>query len=149
MRHTRSRQALQQVPGFSPRQARKFGDDVLAAIARAQELGPITRFPHLESREGTDDFDEEQIELHERLKQVRKVAAESASIDSAYVLNRHTLRRIALDRPRDITALSRVEGVQPWQVERFGAQIVAAIAKFEDERARGVLPIPARRRRNA
>ncbi len=145
----RSRQALQQVPGFSPRQARKFGDDVLAAIVRGLDLGPIARFPHMESREGTDDFDEEQIELHERLKQVRKVVAESAGIDSAYVLNRHTLRRIALDRPRDVAALARVEGVQPWQVERFGAEIVAVVAKFEDERARGDLPIPARRRRNA
>lgn len=145
----RSRSALQQVPGFSPRQARKFGDDVLTAIARGLELGPIARFPHMESREGTDDFDEEQIELHERLKQARKVVAESAGIDSAYVLNRHTLRRIALDSPRDIDALARVEGVQPWQVERFGAEIVAVIAKFEDERARGALPIAARRRRNA
>ncbi len=144
----RSRQELQSVPGFSPRQARKFGDNVLAAVARALQLGPITRFPHLESREGTDDFDEEQMELHERLKQVRKVVAEAAGIDSAYVLNRHTLRRIALDRPLDVTALARVEGVQPWQVERFGREIVATIAKFEDERRLGTLPIPARRRRN-
>jgi ribonuclease D len=142
-----SRQALQHVPGFSPRQARKFGDEVLAAIARGAELGPIARFPRLESREGTDDFDEEQIELHERLKQVRKVVAEAAGIDSAYVLNRHTLRRIALDRPLDIAALARVEGVQPWQVERFGAEIVAVIAKFEDDRRSGALALPARRRR--
>jgi ribonuclease D len=147
MTQPRSRQALQQVPGFSPRQARKFGDDVLAAIARGVELGPIARFPRLESREGTDDFDEEQIELHERLKQVRKVVAEAAGIDSAYVLNRHTLRRIAVDRPLDIGALARVEGVQPWQIERFGAEIVAAIAKFEDDRRSGALGIPARRRR--
>ncbi len=143
----RTRQALQAVPGFSPRQARKFGDEVLAAIARALELGPIARFPRLESREGTDDFDEEQIELHERLKQLRKLVAEEVGIDSAYVLNRHVLRRIALERPIDIATLARVEGVHAWQVERFGARLVDVVARFEDERRRGVLPIPARRRR--
>lgn len=142
----RTRQALQAVPGFSPRQARKFGDDVLAAIARGLELGPLTRFPRVESREGTDDFDEEQIELHERLKQLRKVVAEEAGIDSAYVLNRHVLRRIALEKPLDKESLSRVPGVEPWQLERFGARLVDTIARFEDERRRGVLPIPARRR---
>lgn len=142
----RSRQALQAVPGFSPRQARKFGDDVLDAIGRALELGPLTRFPRVESREGTEGFDEEQIELHERLKQVRKLVAEEAGIDSAYVLNRHVLRRIALEKPLDPTALSRVPGVEPWQIERFGARLVQAVVRFEDERRRGVLPIPARRR---
>ncbi|MCY2959658.1 MAG: HRDC domain-containing protein [Planctomycetota bacterium] len=143
----RTRPGLQAVPGFSPRQARKFGDDVLAAIARALELGPLTRFPRQESREGTDDFDEEQIELHERLKQLRKVVAEAAGIDSAYVLNRHVLLRIALERPTNLAALAQVEGVHAWQIERFGARLVDVVARFEDERRRGVLPIPARRRR--
>lgn len=143
----RTRQALQSVPGFSPRQARKFGDDVLAAIGRALELGPLTRFPRVESREGTDDFDDEQIELHERLKQVRKVVAEEAGIDSAYVLNRHVLRRIALEKPLDRAALARVEGVHDWQVDRFGHRLVEAITRFEDERVRGALPISVRRRR--
>jgi len=143
----RTRQALQAVPGFSPRQSRKFGDDVLAAITRGLELGPLTRFPRLESREGTDDFDEEQIELHERLKQLRKVVAEEAGIDSAYVLNRHVLRRIALERPFDLAGLARIGGVHAWQIERFGARLVDVVVGFEDERRRGVLPIPARRRR--
>lgn len=142
----RSRQALQAVPGFSPRQARKFGDGVLQAISRALELGPLNRFPRLESREGTDDFDEEQIELHERLKTVRKVVAEETGIDSAYVLNRHVLLRIALEKPLDLEALARIEGVHAWQVQRFGARLVDTVVRFEDERRRGVLPIPARRR---
>lgn len=143
----RHRGALQQVPGFSPRQARKFGDDVLAAIARALELGPIARFPRVEGREGTDDFDEDQIELHERLKQIRKVVAEQSGIDSAYVLNRHVLRRIALEKPLDLDALARIDGVQPWQVEWFGARLVETTVRFEDERRRGVLPMQERRRR--
>jgi len=143
----RWRAMLAQVHGFSPRQARKFGDQVLEAIARGVELGPLKRLPAPVSREGTDDLDEETVELHERLKQVRKVVAEETGIDAAYVLNRHVLRRITIERPTDLATLARVEGVHPWQVERFGQRIVAVLARFEDERSRGLLPLPGRRRR--
>ncbi|MBL8861721.1 MAG: HRDC domain-containing protein [Planctomycetes bacterium] len=143
----RDRYALQQVQGVSPRQARKFGDLILAAVAHALEKGPIARFPRLESREGTDGFDEESLELHERLKNVRKLVAEESGIDSAYVLNRHVLVRIAAHKPLALEALARIEGVQDWQVDRFGARIVETIARFEDERRRGVLDLPSRRRR--
>jgi len=144
----RSSHAFRDVQGFSPRQARKFGDLVLAAVARGLALGPIQRFPYLESREGTDDFDEEQIELHERLKSVRKTFAEQAGIDSAYVLNRHVLRRIALEKPLDIASLARVAGIDPWQVERLGTRLVEAVARFESDRSAGLLELTQRRRRS-
>lgn len=143
----RWRAMLAQVHGFSPRQARKFGDRVLEAIARGLELGPLQRFPTPANREGMDDLDEETVELHERLKQVRKVVAEETGIDAAYVLNRHVLRRITIERPVDLPALARVEGVHGWQVERFGNRIVDVLARFEDERRRGALPVSGRRRR--
>ncbi len=143
----RWRAMLAQVHGFSPRQARKFGDQVLEAIARGVELGPLKCLPTPPNREGTDDLDEETVELHERLKQVRKVVAEETGIDAAYVLNRHVLRRITIEQPADLAALARVDGVHPWQVERFGNRILAVLARFEDERSRGALPLSGRRRR--
>jgi hypothetical protein len=36
---------LTQVQGFSPKQARRFGKAVLAAIARGVELGPMRKVP--------------------------------------------------------------------------------------------------------
>jgi ribonuclease D len=47
----RSLNDLQRVPGFSWKQGRKLGDEVLEAIARGVELGPLREFPSLPARE--------------------------------------------------------------------------------------------------
>jgi ribonuclease D len=142
----RSRTELARVPGFSPRQGRHHGDDVLAALARAEELGPLKRWPQPRSRDGTDELDEEQVELHERLKQWRKEEAERLGMDAAYLLNRHVLMRLVHEVPRSLEALGRVEGVPAWLVERHGRGLVALVDRFERERSEGRLALPRRRR---
>jgi ribonuclease D len=142
----RHREELSRVPRVSSRQVRLYGDLLLEAVRRALELGPLKRFPALPARDGTGGFTEEQVLLHDRLKQWRKEVAERMGIDAAYVLNRHVLLRLVQQRPTDTGALARVEGVQPWQLERHGAEIVAVIARFEGELRRGELPLSGRRR---
>jgi superfamily II DNA helicase RecQ len=110
---------------------------VLEAVARAREVGPMTKLPRLPNREGTTGFSDEQSELHERLKQWRKVAAGEMQIDSAYLVNRHVLLRIALGRPKAIAALEEIEGIEPWQVERFGEAILGIVRRFEDDLREG------------
>jgi ribonuclease D len=78
----RSLNDLQRVPGFSWKQGRKLGDEVLEAIARGVELGPLREFPSLPARDGTDELSEEEIELHERLKNWRKARALEMEIDA-------------------------------------------------------------------
>lgn len=120
------------LPGrLSPKQARKLGDDVLAAVERALELGPIERWPHLASKDGTDGFSEEDVELHERLKNWRKDAAADLGMDAAYLLNRHVLLRLVRERPRDRAALERIEGFHFWQAERYSDVLLGLLRKFE------------------
>jgi ribonuclease D len=129
----RHRAELAQVRGFSSKQVRRIGDEVLAAIARGLEMGPMRRLPQLPSKDGTANMSEEEVELHERLKQWRKNAAAQIGIDSAYLLNRHVLLRIAKDRPTSADAVARIEGIQPWQVERHAAEIADVVRRFETE----------------
>jgi ribonuclease D len=141
----RSIHDLQQVQGFSWKQSRKMGDAVLEAVRVAVELGPLRKLPSLPSRDGTDDFDDADIELHERLKERRKELAIRLSIDSAYLLNRHLLVRIAREKPRTLEALAQIEGMHAWQVPEFGPALLEVLSTFERELASGVLPKPRRR----
>jgi ribonuclease D len=137
---------LQRVDGFSWKQVRKFGDQVIDGIARGMELGPLRSFPVQKSKDGTSDFTDEEIELHERLKELRKRIAAREDMESAYLLNRHLLLRLTRERPTDRAALERIEGLEPWQIDMFGSEILDAIGTLEAERRSGTLHLKKRRR---
>lgn len=139
---------LGRVRGFSPRQGRMLGDAVLRAVSRARELGALQTIKEPRGREGTDEFDDEEIELHERLKRWRKGVSAEMNVDAAYLVNRHALLRLARERPRDRDALARIEGLHAWQVERFSKDILHVLERFERDRAEGKLPMSKRRFRN-
>lgn len=130
--------------GISSRVARKHGEEVLAAIVRARELGPLERLPVARRNDGPS-MDEIEHELLERLKQWRKQKALSEGFDAALVLNRHVLTRLALEKPRTSEALSRVEGVLAWQLERFGDDLAGAIDAALTDIERNGLPRRGRR----
>ncbi len=136
---------LQRVPGFSFKQGRRLGDDVLDAVRRGEELGPLRRLPQLPNREGTSDLDEHGIELHERLKNRRKELAQELGIDSAYLLNRHVLGRIVRHKPRTLEELARIEGVLPWHVRDYGQELIAVVEQFERDREAGLVPVGRKR----
>jgi ribonuclease D len=133
----RSASELQRIPGISHKQGRRLGELVLEAVRRGVELGPLRKLPQLPNRE-------QDIELHERLKNRRKELAQSLGIDSAYLINRHVLPRIARSKPRTLEELARIEGILPWQVRDYGKDLLAVVEQFERERDAGQLP--ARRR---
>lgn len=138
-------QELSEVTGFTWKQVRRLGESVLETIARARELPPIRDFPELESRDGTGELDELQLELHERLKSLRKTWADQLDTDPAYVINRHVLLRLAKEQPRDWDALERLPGLDDWQLDDFGAELLDAIARFRDDVQTGKFK-PKRRR---
>ena len=128
---------LARVPGFTWKQVRRLGDEVLETIQRALDLGPIARFPDLGSRDGTTELNELEQELHERLKLKRKDWSEQLDTDPAYVINRHVLLRLAKEQPSSESALRNIEGLVEWQYDEFGREILETIAKFKDDVAAG------------
>lgn len=141
----RHRADLVKVKGFSSKQVRRMGDEVLDAIEVALGKGPLRKFPQLPNRDGTHDLSDEQIELHERLKNWRKNVAIEWGIDSAYLLNRHVLMRIAKAAPSTPEAVGRIEGVQDWHREHFSPGIAEVVRRFETEVRSGTWQ-PKRRR---
>jgi ribonuclease D len=135
---------LAALPGISSRVARKHGEEVLAAIARARELGPLERLPVARRNDGPV-MDDLETELHERLKQWRKQRAQAEGYDAALVLNRHVLARLALEKPRTPAALARIEGLLPWQLERFGDDLARALDAALVDIERNGLPRRGRR----
>jgi ribonuclease D len=141
----RSAHELQRIPGISPKQGRRLGEAVLESVRRGMELGPLRKLPQLPNREGTSDFSDEEIELHERLKNLRKELAQKLGIDSAYLINRHVLPRIARAKPRTLAELAQTEGILDWQVRDYGPDLLKVVEQFERERAAGMLPVGRRR----
>ena len=139
---------LERVHGFSARQARRNGEDVLAALERARAAGPIERLPVLPPRDGTGDLDDAGRELHERLKAWRRDRAKKLGYDASLVLNRHVLLRLARVRPTDRAGLESVDGLLDWQRDEFGEELARLLKRSLDEFARDGVPQGKRKGRN-
>jgi ribonuclease D len=141
----RDAQELSEVHGFSWRQVRKIGERLLAALARAQEAGPIDELPRLAPKDGTGGLDLVQVELFDRLKEWRRNRSRAELLDASLILNRHTLVDLVRVQPNSLEALRRVEGLLEWQIERFGEELLAAVAQFTQDVGAGRV-VPGRRR---
>jgi ribonuclease D len=131
--------ALGRVHGVTSGMVRRLGDPVLAAIDHARELGPLARLPVAPRRDGMDGRSEETLELYDRLRKWRKSVADAEGIESSYLLNRHVLLRIAEERPSSTGDLARVDGLAPWQVDMFAAEMTEVVREFERALKQGEL----------
>lgn len=131
---------LTAIKGFTPRVAQKIGAQVLEAIAKGLDEGPMKRLPQAPRREGAYEMDEATQELHERLKRWRKDAAADLGIESAYLLNRHVMARLALSRPTTEDELAGVEGIQPWQLRDYTSPLLELVQRFLRDEREGKLP---------
>jgi ribonuclease D len=139
-----SERELGRVPGLSSRLARRHAPEILGALERARELGPLRRLP-APRREAGPPMSELEVELGERLKQWRKDRAAHEGYDASLVLNRHVIARLALLKPRTLTDLATVEGLADWQLAAFGEEIVKVIDSSLEEFERDGLPRKGRR----
>jgi ribonuclease D len=145
-RRPKDYRALTAIKGFTPRMATRMGDMVLDAVVRGLEADPIVNMPRAPRKAGTLDMDDATQELHERLKRWRKKVSDSLGIESAYVLNRHILGRLALDRPNTQAKLESIEGIQDWQLERFSDGLIETVTRFLKDEKAGTLPTKRKNR---
>jgi len=110
---------------------------VLATLKSAAEQPPIADLPRLPKRDGTEGFDEIQLELFDRLKDWRKSIAEEHGIESSYLLNRHVMASIAREKPRGERALEAIDGLLDWQLEWFAKDLIELLEEFHRAVERG------------
>jgi ATP-dependent DNA helicase RecQ len=81
------------------------------------------------AREATDTLPPEAEPLFEALRLLRLELAREESVPAFVVASDRTLRDIALLRPRTLDELELAHGIGPAKAERYGARILATVAR--------------------
>jgi ribonuclease D len=136
----RDMKRLTGIKGFTPRMASKMGDKTLKAVERGLDADPIERLPTMPRKDGTEGLDEIQSDLYDRVKTWRKDVAAALGMESAYLLNRHVMTRLAGALPKDRDDLEQIDGIQDWQLGRHGDDLAVVLRKFHKDLADGKVP---------
>ena len=121
------REHLAAITGMTPRVIARWGDDVLAAIARGLAL-PESDLPVLERRPRPNVPAAVRRRI-ERLRTWRTEATPRFGLEPGVLLPNRLIGTVADAAPGDLEALARVEGFRRWRVEAFGSEILAALAR--------------------
>ena len=122
-----ARDQLTAIPGMTPRVIGRWGDDVLAAVARALALADEA-LPVLErrSRPHVPAAVRRRIEA---LRAWRTEAVPRFGLEAGVLLPNRLIGIVAEANPREPAALGAIEGFRQWRVAAFGTEILAALAR--------------------
>ncbi len=126
-------QGLAQVKGCSGLIRGRYGDDIIDAIEHALDKEPIEKWPRGPKKANAEDFTEEEQELNDRLKTVRKEASDRLDIEAAYLMHRTALANLARSQPGDLDELEDVAKFEAWQTDWFGDDLLDCIEKFQSD----------------
>jgi ribonuclease D len=121
------REQLGVVAGMTPRVVGRWGDEVLAAIARGLALSEAD-LPVLERRPRPHVPGPVRRRI-EALRVWRGEATPRFGLEPGVLLPNRLIGIVAEAGPRDADALARVEGFRRWRVEAFGGEILAVLAR--------------------
>jgi len=116
--------ALSAVVGCTPRVIARWGEAIVAAVARgriAPPVEPVASHSHRPSFSGA---------ARRRIDALRRWRAEAAprlGLDPGVLLPNRLIRAIAAAGPRDLDELARVDGVRRWRVEVLGAELIQGV----------------------
>jgi ribonuclease D len=121
--------ALQRVPAMSDKLAERWGEPILAAIARAEKLGPLAELPKLPAN-GVDALSAEQRDVYERLRGWRRRTAMARGTDPSLVLPRPTmLELVRLRTPRSLEQLEASGLLESWRLLLHGEAILSILRR--------------------
>lgn len=121
------REQLGGIPGMTPRVISRWGEDVLAAVARGLAV-PDDALPVLERRSRPHA----PASVRRRIEALRGWRAEVVpriGLEAGVLLPNRLIGTVAEMNPRDLDALAAIEGFRRWRVAAFGAEILAALAR--------------------
>jgi ribonuclease D len=119
---------LESVPKLSAANARRWGEPLLAAVARARAL-PEAELPERPRHPRRPQHDPDLDAQVDRLKAVRDREAARLELEPGFLMPRSQLEEIARRTPRSEAELASIEGVRRWQVEAAGAALIGALAE--------------------
>jgi ribonuclease D len=119
--------ALAALPGVTPRVAARWGEALLAAVARGLAV-PEAELPVL-ARPPRRHVPAAVSRRVEAVRQWRAEAVTRVGLEAGVLLPNRVIRAIAEANPRTVDALAAVDGVRRWRAEAFGPEVVAALAR--------------------
>jgi ribonuclease D len=122
----RNANELGSVPGLSPGNVRRWGDELLDAVERARSL-PETDLPDRPRSTRRAQRDPDLDAKVERLKRARDQEADRLGLDRGFVMPRAQLEELARREPSSEEELAAIPGVRAWQVEALGAALVGSL----------------------
>ncbi len=122
----RSRDGLLKIPGCSAKVVQRYGDGLLAAIARGEAI-PQAELPTY-TRPKKPWVPPAMQRRIEALIRWRAGAAERQGLDPGLLLPRRLIEQLAEKVPADRRRLEEIEGFRRWRAETFGQEILEVLA---------------------
>ena len=138
-RQPKSEEELLRVPGTSPGALKKVGPFVLEAVKKGLSAEPVPRLRPGASngpqwRRGTPGAPPPEVEdRFQRLRAWRRSRAEARKVEVQVIAPNAVLWAIARANPQHLDELSRVEGMDPFRLEQYGASILEALQPPTDQ----------------
>lgn len=126
-RQPQTRTDLEEIPGFSSLQIRRYGAALMQAVqeGQAQPLPPLPngdgRLEHLLDKVGQARYD--------ALRRWRTETARKRTVDADIVLPNSILFTIAQQNPTTLDELTAMPELTTWKVKTYGQQILAVLAE--------------------
>jgi len=111
---------LVHLDGMTPRQIERYGEGLLAAVAR----GAAAPIPHLPQNQPPDY---EVLARYEKLRAWRRQVAAGRGVEPDVVVSNAALMAIARRAPRTLQDLAGLEGLGAWKLKTYGEQLLRAL----------------------
>jgi ribonuclease D len=131
-RAPKSEDELARVPGVSPNQLKRISAQVLEAVERGQKSEPLAKPRPASSnarfRKGSPGAPPPEVEeRYEKLRAWRKGRADARKVEVQVIAPNAVLWHLARENPQDAMALAKVEGMDAFRIEHYGAEILAIL----------------------
>jgi ribonuclease D len=124
MKAPRQRRDLEGLEGMTPANIRRFGDEVLAAVARGLE----TRLPEPPTPE--PPADPSVVERYAALREWRKQRATARGVESDVIISKDALWVLAEKLPRSLDEMRDIRGLGPWRLEAYGLELLDVLSRY-------------------
>lgn len=122
-----SPEEILKIKALSKKQISMYGEACCKAVAEAMALphGKLPSYPKTKMPRKNPKV----LERIKRLKQMREHLSETIGMEPGFLINNNLISAVAFAAPKEKEALLDIEYMRNWQVEAFGDEILAVLAK--------------------
>jgi ribonuclease D len=109
------------IKGISPRQIRKYGQDIISAVKRGMSINELPPPPRNEAPDAII------MDRYTALHLWRKERAIARGVESDVIITKQTLWDLAYTAPDKLDDLQNIKGLGPWRLAAYGEDILKVL----------------------